>query len=206
MPPRVTLRARLLEHPTAYRLFQAGFAFADAKLAPVVRLNDLHRVRRVLDVACGPGTNTPHFLHTDYVGVDLNPRYVEYARRRYGKEFVAADVATALPRFPEPFDFVLVNSFFHHMDDTRVRHILGALRGLVAPGGHMHILDLVLPERAGTALALARLDRGHFARPLAAWRRLLGADLEPVHVEPYTLTFLGVPLWHMVYFKGRVPA
>jgi len=204
MAPRVTFRARLLEHPTVYRLFQAGFA--DAKLAPVARLNDLHRVRRVLDVACGPGTNTPHFLHTDYVGVDLNPRYVDYARRRFGKEFIAADVANGLPGFREKFDFVLVNSFFHHVDDADARRILAALRTLVAPGGHVHVLDLVLPDRPSAALALARLDRGHFARPLAAWRRLLGADFEPVHVEPYSLAVLGVPLWHMVYFKGRVPA
>jgi SAM-dependent methyltransferase len=204
MPRRVTLRARLLEHPAVYRLFQAGFA--EAKLAPVARHNDLRGVRRVLDVACGPGTNTAHFLHTDYVGVDLNPRYVAWARRRFGREFVAADVADGLPCFREPFDFVLVNSFFHHVDDTAARRILAALRPLVAPGGHVHVLDLVLPARPGPALALARLDRGRHARPLRAWRRLLGAELEPVHVEPYTLALLGVPLWHMVYFKGRVAA
>lgn len=200
----MTFRARLLEHPTVYRLWQARFA--DAKLAPLARHNDLRSVRRVLDVACGPGTNTAHFLHTDYVGVDLNPRYVEYARRRFGKEFVAADVADGLPSLHGRFDFVLVNSFFHHVDDADARRILSALRAFVAPGGHVHILDLVLPDRLGPALALARLDRGHHARPLEAWRRLLGADFEPVHVEPYTLALLGVPLWHMVYFKGRVAA
>jgi SAM-dependent methyltransferase len=163
-------------------------------------------VRRVLDVACGPGTNTAHFLHTDYVGVDLNPRYVEYARRKFGKEFVAADVASGIPQFQGQFDFVLVNSFFHHVDDADARRILAALRTFVAPGGHVRILDLVLPDRAGAALALARLDRGHYARPIDAWQRLFGADFEPVHVEPYTLALLGVPLWHMVYFKGRVAA
>jgi SAM-dependent methyltransferase len=35
----------------------------------------------VLDAACGPGTNAPVCAHADYVGVDLNERYVESARR-----------------------------------------------------------------------------------------------------------------------------
>jgi SAM-dependent methyltransferase len=204
MAARVTLRARLLEHPTVYRLWQAPFV--EAKLAPVARQNDLRGVRRVLDVGCGPGTNTAHFLHTDYVGVDLNPRYLEYARRRFGKEFIAADVAAGLPGFEGQFDFVLVNSFFHHVDDRAAHRILAALRPLVAPGGHVHIIDLVLPEQAGTALTLARLDRGPFARPLEVWRRLFGSYFEPVHVEPYVLSLLGVPLWHKVYFKGRPAA
>ena len=59
---------RLLEQPLSYRLWQAPFA--EAKFEPVRRHNDLGRVRRVLDVGCGPGTNTHHFaaVEQDSVG------------------------------------------------------------------------------------------------------------------------------------------
>ena len=105
------------------------------------------------------------------------------------------------------FDFILVNSFLHHVDDASVRRILGHLATLLTDDGHVHALELVMPEPderdAGMARRLARWDRGDYARPLEAWRALFSASLEPVVFEPYSLTGLGMKLWSMVYFKGR---
>jgi trans-aconitate methyltransferase len=60
----------LLEQTPVYSLWQAPFV--TDKLAPVVSHNDIARVRRVLDVGCGPGTNTDFFRNADYLGVDIN--------------------------------------------------------------------------------------------------------------------------------------
>jgi SAM-dependent methyltransferase len=184
-----------------YRLWQAPFA-AD-KLRPVVRQNDLRRARRVLDVGCGPGTNTAWFRDAEYVGIDVNPRYVAWARRRHGREFVVADIRTYA--FPEDrkFDLVLVNSFLHHVDEEEARRILGAVSRTLAPGGSAHILDLVLPEERSLARWLARHDRGRFARRLEEWRGLFGSIFDVTLFQPYTLSLLGVPLWKMVYCRGR---
>jgi len=127
------LGAAALEHTLAYRLWQAPFA--DKKLAPLFVHNDLRAVRRVLDVGCGPGTNTRHFSHADYVGVDINPRYIAYARRRYGREFLVADV-TAGPDLGARFDCVLVNSFLHHVDDAEAHRVLRHLAPLLTTDGH----------------------------------------------------------------------
>jgi SAM-dependent methyltransferase len=197
----VTLAARLLDHTWVYRLWQAPFA--EQKLAPILAHNDLRAVRRVLDVGCGPGTNTHHFAHADYLGIDYNPRYVESARRRHQRTFVVADVTTYTVPQSERFDFILANSFLHHVDTPGVERILAQLADLVSEDGHVHILELVLPDHASVARLLARWDRGDFPRPLAEWRRLFTARFEPVVFEPYALTALGAPLWRMVYFKGR---
>jgi SAM-dependent methyltransferase len=197
----VTLAARLLDHTWVYRLWQAPFA--EQKLAPILAHNDLRAVRRVLDVGCGPGTNTHHFAHADYLGIDYNPRYVESARRRHQRTFVVADVTTYTVAQSERFDFILANSFLHHVDTPGVERILAQLADLVSEDGHVHILELVLPDHASVARLLARWDRGDFPRPLAEWRRLFTARFEPVVFEPYALTALGAPLWRMVYFKGR---
>jgi SAM-dependent methyltransferase len=191
----------LLEQTQVYRLWQAPFA-AD-KLRPVLRQDDLRRARRVLDVGCGPGTNTAHFQDADYVGIDINPRYVAWARRRHGREFLVADIRTYV--FPEgqKFDFVLVNSFLHHVDAEEARRILEAVSRTLAPGGTAHILDLVLPERRSLARWLARHDRGRFARRLEDWRGLFGSIFEVTLLQPYTLSLLGVPLWNMVYCRGQ---
>src|SRR3989442_5875128 len=129
------LGAAALEHTLAYRLWQAPFP--DKKLAPLFAHNDLRVVRSVLDVGCWPGTNTRHFAHADYLGVGINPRYIAYARRRYGPGFRVADV-TGGPDLGARFDCVLVNSFLHHVDDAEAHRILGHLARPLTPDGHLH--------------------------------------------------------------------
>jgi SAM-dependent methyltransferase len=193
--------SRVMENVSAYRIWQAPFA--EKKLEPIVRHNDLGAVRRVLDVGCGPGTNTRHFAKSDYLGVDLNEKYVEYARAKFGRTFIAADVTASKIGDGGRFDFVLCNSFFHHVDDDGVRRILDHLATLLTEDGHVHILDLVLPAKPSIGRLLAKLDRGDWPRPLDAWRELFTRSFEPVLFEPYPLKGFGVTLWNMVYFKGK---
>ena len=191
----------VLEQNAVYRLWQAPFA--GDKLAPVLARNDLQRVRRVLDVGCGPGTNTHLFAHTDYLGVDINPDYIGYARKKFRRPFVVADVTTYEVAQDQRFDFILVNSFLHHIETSAVRRIMAHLKTLLTPDGHIHILDLVLPERRSIARVLARLDRGEYPRPLEEWRGLFSENFELVIFEPYPLKALGATLWNMIYCKGR---
>jgi ubiquinone/menaquinone biosynthesis C-methylase UbiE len=199
--PLRNLRDKLLAQRFIYELWQSPFA--EAKIAPVLRCNDLSQVRRVLDVGCGPGTNTRHFLSTDYLGVDINPNYIRHAQQRYQCRFRVADVNSLQLAEDERFDFVLINSLLHHLSDADVRALLRKTAAVTANDGCVHILELVLPKSASVARWLARWDRGEFARPIEHWRALLTESFEPVLVHPYALTGVGVPLWNMLYFKGR---
>ena len=191
-------RERLLEHPAVYSAWQAPFAAQ--KFAPVERWLGSHKVRRVLDVGCGAGTNAGHFIGTEYVGIDHNERYLEVARARFPGEFVQADLTTADLSSLGTFDMILANSFLHHVNDAAAQRILAQLSPLLAPEGTIHILDLVLPDRKSLAWMMARLDRGEHARPIEQWRTLFASAFAPVLFEPY---FYGGWLWSMVYFQGR---
>jgi SAM-dependent methyltransferase len=193
--------ASLTRFPIVYRLWQAPFV--RDKLAPLLQRGELASARRVLDVGCGPGTNAPQFNHADYVGIDISERYIETARRRYRGTFQTADVRSYQPPPGEQFDFVLVNSLLHHLETAAVFRILQCVHDLLADGGHVHILELVLPERYCVAQMLARADRGDYPRSLKAWRQLFGDVFDEVVFEPYSVRRCGVALWNMVYFKGR---
>ncbi len=195
------LSERIIEHELPYRIWQAPFA--EDKFSPVLAHNDLDRVRRVLDVGCGPGTNTHHFEGADYLGLDCNRDYIESARRRHKRNFVVADVTRYQVQETERFDFILVNSFLHHIDNFNAERILAHLNGLLADDGHVHILELVLPVERSAARFLARMDRGEFPRPLEEWRAMFSRHFKPLLLEPYPLKALGTTLWNMVYFKGR---
>jgi SAM-dependent methyltransferase len=190
-----------MENTLAYRVWQAPFA--ERKLAPLFAHNNVAAARRVLDVGCGPGTNTRHFAGADYLGIDFNAAYVESARRRHGREFIVADVTKYEVPADRRFDLILANSLFHHIDDAGTQRILAHLGTLLSHDGHIHIMDLVLPAAPSVSRFLARADRGDHPRPLEAWRELFTRAFEPTVFEPYPLGAGGVTLWNMVYFKGR---
>lgn len=193
---------RLFENALVYKLWQRPFV--EQKIAPLVRCGVIANARRVLDVGCGPGTNTTSFDRSEYLGLDINPEYVEYARRQFRREFLVADLTlSTLPQIGE-FDFVLVNSLLHHLDSGAVRGLLRNLSMLLSSDGHVHVLDMVLPDRRWSIpWVLARLDRGDFARPLPELRALVAEAFEIEQFKRYPLSAGGIKLWDFVYFKGR---
>ncbi len=192
---------RLLEVSFVYRLWQ--LPFERRKFAPLVARLAAARPSSVLDVGCGPGTNAAWFADVPYVGVDLNPKYIVTAIKRFGPRFVAGDATERLPDSGAPYDFVLVNSLLHHLDDAGVAAVLTGAVELLAPGGAVHILDLELPSKPSAARFLARHDRGDFPRPRARWRELLSSRLEIDELTPYPLGLGGLALWRMFYCRGR---
>ena len=195
------LADRAFEHPLVYRMLQAPFH--ERKLAPFLRRLHQSPATRVLDVGCGPGTNAAHFTDVAYTGVDINPDYIANAQRRFPGRFLVGDVTDPAVLPAEQFDCVLLNSLMHHLDDDAVTGLLGRLDRFLTPGGSIHILDLVLPPHWGAARALARLDRGRFARPIAQWTALFERAMHVDVLEQYPLGIPGIPLWQMVYCAGR---
>ncbi|MBT4692475.1 MAG: class I SAM-dependent methyltransferase, partial [Planctomycetaceae bacterium] len=64
----------ILSLPLVYRTWQAPFA--QGKMKPILETTDLTKIKRVLDVGCGPGTNATFFFNNRYLGLDINPRYI----------------------------------------------------------------------------------------------------------------------------------
>jgi trans-aconitate methyltransferase len=194
----------LLERSVIYRLWQAPFAHQ--KFAPILAHNDLSRVRHVLDVGCGPGTNSRYFSHTRYLGIDINQAYIDTARRRFGLDFEAVDARAYRAQPQDRFDFILVNSFLHHLCTQDVTRLLKHLTTLLTEDGCVHILEPELPPAGSVANLLARADRGKFVRPMADWESIFRRIFRRILLEPYPLKAGGVTLWKMLYFKGSAPA
>jgi len=195
------LKDSLLEQTAVYSLWQAPFV--RQKFAPVLRQTNLAAVRKVLDVGCGPGTNAPFFANNGYLGLDINPNYIESAKKKYKRDFLVADVTTYTDLPDTKFDFVLINSFLHHIDDAGTNAILSRLRYWLSDDGFIHILELVYPPKASISQFLAKADRGKFARPLDQWRSIFERHLQVHLFEPYPLKGFGVTLWNMIYCKGK---
>ena len=192
---------RLLERPSVYLAWQRPFV--GTKLDPVWRHNDRSTIRRVLDVGCGPGTNSAS-LKGLTISAWISTRHTLSTRdgttgavRGRGRR------SDALPG-KGTYDFVLVNSLLHHLNDTSASSLLESLRDCVSADGHVHIVELDLPERRGLPRTLALSDRGEYPRSLAAWRALLTKHFREVVFEPFPVPSRGPMLWSMLYFKGSL--
>jgi SAM-dependent methyltransferase len=134
----------------------------------------------VLDIGCGTG-NFCWMTDRRYLGVDIEPAYIAYAKRRFGqrgREFMVAD-ARALDASVGKFDVVSFINLIHHFPDDSVRALFEKLKA-VKPR-YFFVVDVAL-ERGGVVLELfRRLDRGKYYRPRDAQIALLescGCHLE----------------------------
>jgi len=191
-----------LEQPFFFNLSQ--LPFSQQKFARIQKHNDLKLVRAVLDVGCGPGTNAPRFAHAKYLGIDINERYIQLARDRYHRDFLVADVTTSEAIPSGSYDFILVNSFLHHIDTPDAQRVLSRASEFLTADGHLHSVELVLPEKTGMPRWLALHDRGKFPRSLWTWHEIFTDKLETVIFEPFAIRHLGQTIMELVYFKGRV--
>jgi SAM-dependent methyltransferase len=198
-----TMRAfdYLLEQPLLFNLSQ--IPFTQQKFERILKHTDLKKARHILDIGCGAGSNTSHFVHADYLGIDINEKYIHTARRRYKRRFSVADVARSRELLQGSYDFVLINSFLHHIDEDAAIRILKRAAELLETDGYVHSIEVVLPEEPGIPRWLAKLDRGRFPRPLSRWRQIFESQLETVVFEPFSIRFIGINIMDMVYFKGR---
>jgi len=192
----------LLEQTVVYSLWQAPFAAE--KVAPVLKHNDLRSVRRVLDVGCGPGTNTKYFADSDYLGIDINPGYIDSARRKHNRAFIAADVTAYEDDGAGKFDFILVNSFLHPINDADAHKVLSRLTQWLTPDGHLHIVELISSGDHSFARLLANWDLGKYLRRLEKWRDIFEKHMNIVVFEPYPIKLVGSTLWNMTCRKGYV--
>jgi ubiquinone/menaquinone biosynthesis C-methylase UbiE len=129
---------------------------------------------RVLDVACGPGAFSDLFSDQSYTGIDINPIYIDYAKKHYRGEFFVEDARSL--SFPDQhFDEALVFGVLHHLDDTDVSAVARHLRRVLRPGGAALVIEDIPTESHLNLVGhlLHWVENGHYIRPAEGYRRLL---------------------------------
>jgi SAM-dependent methyltransferase len=143
-----------------------------------------HSPDSLLDACCGTG-KFASVCDADYLGLDLNPSYVERARQRHVHlPKVRFEVANLLsyPLGKGAFHTSLLVNASHHFDDEAATRILERLA--FATRSQVIIIDPAREDASLSAKALIALDQGRHIRRRADQLRLLaGAGLDVVHEE-----------------------
>ncbi|XP_023234299.1 juvenile hormone acid O-methyltransferase-like [Centruroides sculpturatus] len=98
----------------------------------------------ILDIGCGPGRTTRNILLPKcpkvkkIVAVDINPGYVEYARKTYFHEKIEFRMRNVFERLEsteiEKYDKVVSFYVFHFIND--LENLFSVVSSLLKPGGH----------------------------------------------------------------------
>lgn len=145
----------------------------------------LGRGLRVLDFGCGTALFAPVFTRHGlaYHGYDIDPRLLRYAARLYPNG-VFLSHADEL-RKAAPFDLVVANCCFHHIDDDPLAVVVRQIHDLLTEDGMFILIDLAAPEGRTSWLkrVVFAFDQGVKVRTRAAYQRVLESHFHILATE-----------------------
>ena len=162
--------------------------------------------QRVLEVGCSGGNIAVAFLGWPgirYVGVDVDQTAIEFAGKRFarfGNFIFTSQELPEMAKSSDRFEYILLASVLHHLDDGDSRSLLHAATELLDDPGLLVIVDPVLPEPEDSSFYhffLRTFEQGRYVRGWAALDALLKSEpgLKPCGAESCVVgaTPIGLP-------------
>lgn len=121
----------------------------------------------ILDVGCSTGVcgqNIFDVTNNSYVGIDITPQYIDYAKNKYKfGDYLVMD-GTNLKFLDDKFDIVSFIGVLHHMDDATAVACIKEAHRVLKPSGVLLIAEPIFTANRLRSNILLSLDRGKYIR------------------------------------------
>ncbi len=155
---------------------------------------------RVLDLGCGGGGILSYLPDIRYTGVDLSPRAIASAQKRYGAKgrFVCADVFDFLRQDGDRYDLVMAIGLLHHLNDGAVNDLFSELKKHMPSKSRLITMDgCRKSEQSFVERWLLNNDRGKYVRTKDGYLDLTKPFFKDVRVH-LERGLLRVPYTHCI--------
>jgi ubiquinone/menaquinone biosynthesis C-methylase UbiE len=124
---------------------------------------------RVVDLGCGPGDMILSLPQVEYTGIDVESKYIEHARIKYGSKgsFIHKDLSELHLGEYSDVDIALSTGVLHHLTDDQARHLLRLAKSFLKPSGRLVTFDpcfLESEKQHPFDVWMLKNDRGKFVR------------------------------------------
>jgi SAM-dependent methyltransferase len=156
---------RLAAQPRIYDAIQGIFGAAEMNRRLAVRLAELPRPTRVLDLGGGTGLAPELWpAGATYVCLDIDPLKLNRFRSKHPQGFALQGDATRLPLASRSFDLVVCKAVSHHLGDPLLPMLLSESARVLRPGAHFVFVDAVWDPARWRGRLLWRYDPGSYPR------------------------------------------
>lgn len=165
---------KVLDSPFIFDIFVKTLGERNRLKEIIKRELDIQKGDKVLDLGCGPGDLSVLFSAENYTGVDIDQKYIDFARKKYNRNFIRMD-ASNLKFEDNSFDLVFVSGLLHHISDNLVLKVMSEIKRVLKPPGRALIFDVsyVLGKEGLYKRIIRKLDRGRYIRDYDSLNRII---------------------------------
>ncbi len=132
--------------------------------------------KKILDIGCGCADILALLPRdVDYVGFDMSPAYIAYARKRFGHRarFFNRRVSDIDLQNLGLFDIVIADGLLHHLNDAEARDLFRIGFCALHDSGFMFTADPTLVENQDfISRRISLMDRGRHVRSPNAYQKI----------------------------------
>ena len=191
-----------LKIPFLYNAFQAAVGATALRRRVIQKHVRTKPGDKVIDIGCGSAQVLRYLPEVDYIGIDINPDYIAFARRTYGNKgtFLVGDTQSfrGEPRFKDA-NIVMAFGLLNHLDDEEAGHCLQfAYNALRAKGRFICHEPCWIPNQGAFSKYIMSVDRGRSIRTEEQYRQLAGKVFNKVdawvNMNPLRIPYVAIVL------------
>jgi SAM-dependent methyltransferase len=141
---------------------------------------------KILDIGCGPADILEYLPNVEYMGFDMNPRYIQFASQRYGNRgnFFCQKVNPDVLDNKMQFDIILAKNILHHLDDNESNNLFELAYKVLKPGGRLITYDpCYVTTQSSISKFIYSLDRGKFIRTAQEYLKIVSQIFSNVTIS-----------------------
>ncbi len=157
---------------------------------------------KILDIGCGTAEILSYLPEVEYVGMDINRDYIDYAKKRFGNkgQFLNQKVKKGLADELSlvGFDHVLAKGVLHHLNDDQAIQLFELSSMVLKQGGRLITFDgcYVQGQSWLTRLILSK-DRGKYVRTKHEYLGLASKSFKNIQFSIHN-DLIRIPYTHII--------
>ena len=191
----------ILKFPRIYNLF-SRIVGGNARSVYVEKYIRPEEGDKILDIGCGTADILVYLPSVEYVGLDMNQAYINYAKKRFQNrgKFLARRISKGIVNELSLFDFdrVLAKGVLHHLNDDEAIQLFELARSALKHGGRLITFDgcYVKGQPWLTRLILSK-DRGKYVRTKDEYLSLASNLFKDIQVSIHH-DLIRIPYTHII--------